>query len=171
MMKIRIILKKMSYENSRDNRILKSCLTTWFSNPKELHLTDPKMTYPFQFKQWVNLSYKGQNTETWGAFSGKWMVGIVSLEHLQEEGRIHLFHIYVDKEYRRKGIGKKLILKAEEQGKKTKAKALTLNIVSGNSEAVALYEKMGFKLIESKNKKMKMKKTVYGGVINTKYFD
>ena len=160
MMKIRIILKKMSYENSRDNRILKSCLTTWFSNPKELHLTDPKMTYPFQFKQWVNLSYKGQNTETWGAFSGKWMVGIVSLEHLQEEGRIHLFHIYVDKEYRRKGIGKKLILKAEEQGKKTKAKALTLNIVSGNSEAVALYEKMGFKLIESKNKKMKMKKTV-----------
>ena len=160
MMKIRIILKKMSYENSRDNRILKSCLTTWFSNPKELHLTDPKMTYPFQFKQWVNLSYKGQNTETWGAFSGKWMVGIVSLELLQEEGRIHLFHIYVDKEYRRKGIGKKLILKAEEQGKKTKAKALTLNIVSGNSEAVALYEKMGFKLIESKNKKMKMKKTV-----------
>ncbi|SVD15777.1 uncharacterized protein METZ01_LOCUS368631 [marine metagenome] len=159
-MKIRIILKKMSYENSRDNRILKSCLTTWFSNPKELHLTDPKMTYPFQFKQWMNLSYKGQNTETWGAFSGKWMVGIVSLEHLQEEGRIHLFHIYVDKEYRRNGIGEKLILKAEEQGKKTKAKALTLNIVSGNSEAVALYEKMGFKLIESKNKKMKMKKTV-----------
>ncbi|MEC7927457.1 MAG: GNAT family N-acetyltransferase [Candidatus Neomarinimicrobiota bacterium] len=160
MMKIRIILKKMSYENSRDNRILKSCLTTWFSNPKELHLTDPKMTYPFQFKQWMNLSYKGQNTETWGAFSGKWMVGIVSLEHLQEEGRIHLFHIYVDKEYRRNGIGEKLILKAEEQGKKTKAKALTLNIVSGNSEAVELYEKMGFKLIESKNKKMKMKKTV-----------
>ena len=160
MMKISIILKKISYENSRDNRILKSCLTTWFSNPKELHLTDPKMTYPFQFKQWVNLSYKGQNTETWGAFSGKWMVGIVSLEHLQEEGRIHLFHIYVDKEYRRNGIGEKLILKAEEQGKKTKAKALTLNIVSGNSEAVALYEKMGFKLIESKNKKMKMKKTV-----------
>ena len=150
----------MSYENSRDNRILKSCLTTWFSNPKELHLTDPKMTYPFQFKQWVKHSYKGKNTETWGAFSGKWMVGIVSLEHLQEEGRIHLFHIYVDKEYRRNGIGKKLILKAEEQGKKTKAKALTLNIVSGNSEAVALYEKMGFKLIESKNKKMKMKKTV-----------
>ena len=150
----------MSYENSRDNRILKSCLTTWFSNPKELHLTDPKMTYPFQFKQWMNLSYKGQNTETWGAFSGKWMVGIVSLEHLQEEGRIHLFHIYVDKEYRRNGIGKKLILKAEEQGKKTKAKALTLNIISGNSEAVALYEKMGFKLIKSKNKKMKMKKTV-----------
>ena len=160
MMKIRIILKKMSYENSKHNRILKSCLTAWFSNPKELHLTDPKMTYPFQFKQWMNLSYKGQNTETWGAFSGKWMVGIVSLEHLQEEGRIHLFHIYVDKEYRRNGIGEKLILKTEEQGKKTKAKALTLNIVSGNSKAVALYEKMGFKLIESKNKKMKMKKTV-----------
>ena len=160
MMKIRIILKKMSYENSKHNRILKSCLTAWFSNPKELHLTDPKMTYPFQFKQWVNLSYKGQNTETWGAFSGKWMVGIVSLEHLQEEGRIHLFHIYVDKEYRRKGIRKKLILKAEEQGKKTNAKALSLNIVSEKAEVVLLYEKMGFKLIKLKNKKMEMEKTV-----------
>ncbi|SVD15415.1 uncharacterized protein METZ01_LOCUS368269, partial [marine metagenome] len=114
------------------------------------------MTYPFRFNQWVNLLYKGKDTETWGAFSGKWMVGMISLEYLQEEGRIHLFHIYVDKEYRRKGIGKKLILKAEEQGKKTNAKALTLNIISGNAEAVLLYEKIGFKLIELKNKKMKM---------------
>ena len=160
MMKIRIILKKMSYENSKHNRILKSCLTAWFSNPKELHLTDPRMTYPFRFNQWVNLLYKGKDTETWGAFSGNWMVGMVSLEHLQEEGRIHLFHIYVDKEYRRKGIRKKLILKAEEQGKKTNAKALSLNIVSEKAEVVLLYEKMGFKLIKLKNKKMEMEKTV-----------
>ena len=160
MMKIRIILKKMSYENSKHNRILKSCLTAWFSNPKELHLTDPRMTYPFRFNQWVNLLYKEKDTETWGAFSGKWMVGMVSLEHLQEEGRIHLFHIYVDKEYRRKGIRKKLILKAEEQGKKTNAKALSLNIVSEKAEVVLLYEKMGFKLIKLKNKKMEMEKTV-----------
>jgi ribosomal protein S18 acetylase RimI-like enzyme len=159
-MKIRIILKKMSYENSKHNRILKSCLTAWFSNPKELHLTDPRMTYPFRFNQWVNLLYKGKDTETWGAFSGNWMVGMVSLEHLQEEGRIHLFHIYVDKEYRRKGIRKKLILKAEEQGKKTNAKALSLNIVSEKAEVVLLYEKMGFKLIKLKNKKMEMEKTV-----------
>ena len=73
MVKVRINLKKMSYENSRDNRILKSCLATWFSNPKELHLTDPRITYPFRFNQWINLSYKGKDTETWGAFSGKWI--------------------------------------------------------------------------------------------------
>ena len=150
----------MSYENSKHNRILKSCLTAWFSNPKELHLTDPRMTYPFRFNQWVNLLYKEKDTETWGAFSGKWMVGMVSLGHLQEEGLIHLFHIYVDKEYRRKGIRKKLILKAEEQGKKTNAKALSLNIVSEKAEVVLLYEKMGFKLIKLKNKKMEMEKTV-----------
>ena len=54
----------------------------------------------------------------------------------------------------------KLILKTEDQGKKTNAKALTLNIISGNAEAVLLYEKMGFKLIKLKNKKMEMEKTV-----------
>ena len=160
MMKIRIILKKMSYENSRDNRILKSCLTTWFSNPKELHLTDPRMPYPFRFNQWVNLSYKEKDTKTWGAFSGKWIVGMISLEHFHEESRIHLFHIYVDKEYRRQGIGKIFMDKAEEQAGKTHAKKLTLNVVLGNAEAVLLYEKMGFKLTQLKNKKMKMEKTV-----------
>ena len=160
MMKVRINLKKMSYENSRDNRILKSCLATWFSNPKELHLTDPRITYPFRFNQWFNLSYKEKDTETWGAFSGKWIVGMINLEHFLEESRIHLFHIYVDKEFRRQGIGKNFMEKAEEQARKIHAKKLTLNVVRGNSEAVSLYEKMGFKLIESKNKKMEMEKTV-----------
>ena len=50
--------------------------------------------------------------------------------------------------------------KAEVQARKIHAKKLTLNVVRGNSKAVSLYEKMGFKLIESKNKKMEMEKTV-----------
>jgi ribosomal protein S18 acetylase RimI-like enzyme len=37
---------------------------------------------------------------------------------------------------------------------------LTLNAVQGNSQALSLYEKMGFKLIELKNKKMEMEKIV-----------
>lgn len=157
MMKIRIILKKMSYENSRDNRILKSCLTTWFSNPKELHLTDPGMAYPFQFRQWVNKSYKDKQTETWTAISDKWMVGMMSLEHLKEEGRCHLFHLYVDKKYRRQGIGKLFLDKAEEQTGKKHAKKLTLNVFPGNATGLSLYEKMGFKL-DNPGKKLKMVK-------------
>ena len=160
MMKIRIILKKMSYENSKHNRILKSCLTTWFSNPKELHLTDPRMTYPFQFTQWMNLSYKGQDTETWTAFSGKWVVGMISLRQIPEEKRVLLFHLYVNKQNRNQGIGQKLICKTEERTKENNSNMLTLNAVQGNSQALSLYEKMGFKLIELKNKKMEMEKTV-----------
>lgn len=158
MMKIRIILKKMSYENSDQSKILKSCLTSWFSNPKELHLTDPRMTYPFRFNQWVNRSYKDKQTETWVAFSDKWMVGMMSIELFREESRIHLFHIYVDKEYRRQGIGKIFMDKAEEQAGKAHSKIITLNIIPGNAKALDLYKKMGFKSNESGKKKIKMVK-------------
>ena len=134
MMKIRIILKKMSYENSKHNRILKSCLTTWFSNPKELHLTDTRMTYPFQFTQWMNLSYKGQDTETWTAFSGKWVVGMISLRQIPEEKRVLLFHLYVNKQNRNQGIGQKLICKTEERMKENNSNKLTLNVIPRNYE-------------------------------------
>jgi len=160
MMKIRIILKKMSYENSKHNRILKSCLTTWFSNPKELHLTDTRMTYPFQFTQWMNLSYKGQDTETWTAFSGKWVVGMISLRQIPEEKRVLLFHLYVNKQNRNQGIGQKLICKTEERTKENNSNMLTLNVVPGNSEALALYGKMGFTIVDSNKKKLTMTKTV-----------
>ena len=159
-MKIRIILRKMSYENSKHRRILKSCLITWFSNPKELHLTNPNMTYPFQFNQWMNLSYKGQNTETWVAFSGEWIVGMISLKKISEEKRGHLFHLYVNKQNRNQGFEQKLIRKIEEKMKEHNLNILTLNVVPKNSEALALYKKMGFTKIDSNKKIFTMSKNL-----------
>ncbi|HJM47298.1 MAG TPA: GNAT family N-acetyltransferase [Candidatus Marinimicrobia bacterium] len=159
-MKIRIILKKMSYENSKHRRILKSCLTTWFSNPKELHLTNSNMTYPFKFNQWMTLSYKVQNTETWVAFLGEWVVGMISLKQISEEKRGHLFHLYINKQNRNQGFAQKLIRKIEEEMKEYNLKILTLNVVPGNSKALALYKKMGFTIIDSNKKKLTMSKNV-----------
>jgi ribosomal protein S18 acetylase RimI-like enzyme len=159
-MKIRIILRKMSYENSKHRRILKSCLITWFSNPKELHLTNPNMTYPFKFNQWMNLSYKGQNTETWVAFLGDWVVGMISLKQISEEKRGHLFHLYVDKQNRSQGFEQKLIRKIEEKMKEHNLNILTLNVVPENSKALALYKKRGFNIIDSNKKKITMSKNV-----------
>jgi len=143
-MKADIIIKQMNYENLKHRKILKSCLSTWFSNPKELHLTDPRMSFPFRFNQWVKTSYKNKSTETWGAFSRNWMVGMCSLKKLSMEKQVHLYHVYIDKEHRRLGVGKKILKKILEQSKKTEANIITLNVVSGNTEAISLFEKMGF---------------------------
>ena len=101
-MKFKILIKEMHYSSSKDRIVLSSCLKTWFSNPKDLHLTEPRMTYPFRFNQWINLSYTEQNTKTWGAFLDKWMVGMISVKLLQVKKCANLFHIFVDKSYRKK---------------------------------------------------------------------
>ena len=118
------------------------------------------MTYPFQFTQWTNLSYKGKDTETWTAFSKKWVVGMISLKQFPEEKRVHLFHLYVNKQNRNQGIEQKLICKIEERTKENNLNMLTLNAVQGNSQALSLYEKIGFKMIKLKNKKIEMEKIV-----------
>ena len=51
-----ITIKKISYHNKKDARILEAVLTNWFKDPKELNLTDPKMSYPFNFKKWITLT-------------------------------------------------------------------------------------------------------------------
>ena len=118
------------------------------------------MTYPFQFNQWMNLSYKGQNTETWVASLGEWIVGMISLKKISEEKRGHLFHLYVNKQNRNQGFEQKLIRKIEEKMKEHNLNILTLNVVPKNSEALALYEKMGFTKIDSNKKKFTMSKNV-----------
>ena len=47
-----ISIEKVSYENSKDCRILVAVLTNWFKNPKELNLIEPRLKYPFNFKKW-----------------------------------------------------------------------------------------------------------------------
>ena len=143
-MNTKIIIKRMNYENPKHKNVLISCLGTWFSNPKDLHLTDPRMSFPFKFNQWVKISYNSNDSETWGAFSKDWMVGMCSMKNLPIEKQVHLYHMYVDKEYRRLGIGKKLIKKIIEQAKKTETKIISLNVVAGNKVAISLYSKMGF---------------------------
>lgn len=143
-MSTKIIIKRMNYENPKHKKVLKSCLGIWFSNPKDLHLTDPRMSFPFKFNQWVKISYNNNDSETWGAFSKNWMVGMCSMKKLPIEKQVQLYHVYVDKEHRRLGIGKKLIKKIIEQAKKTETKIISLNVVAGNTEAISLYSKMGF---------------------------
>jgi len=51
----------------------------------------------------------------------------------------------VSKEYRRKGVGKKLFLELLILAKKNKIKMIYLHVVATNVPAISLYKKMGFK--------------------------
>ena len=160
-MKIRIILKKMSYQNSNHVRILNSCLKTWFENPKDLQLTDPRMSFPFRFNQWVKTSYTHENTETWGAYSENWMVGMISMRWIPDQNYVHLFHLFVDKLNRNSGVGNKLMNAVETHAKKIRASKITLNVIPRNFSAIKLYENCGFILVKSTKNHLKMEKHLH----------
>lgn len=56
-------------------------------------------------------------------------------------------HLAVLKDFRRKGIGKKLILRWEEIAKKQGAHALVLQTIAKKTENVKFYESLGFRVI------------------------
>lgn len=57
----------------------------------------------------------------------------------------HIYDLYVDKKYRSKGVGRKLMNKTKEFLKKKKIKFISLEVIHNNSAAIKFYENYGFK--------------------------
>lgn len=58
--------------------------------------------------------------------------------------------LYVNEEYRHRGIATKLIEECKTWAKQAGAGIIELNVSSGNMNAISLYEKIGFKDFERK---------------------
>ena len=139
-----ITIKKVSYTHTKDARILEAVLDKWFQNPKDLNLTSPNMSYPFKFKKWVSTYYTQNPIDSFVIKSGSWIVGIGSINILSETKRGHIFHIFIDKEYRNQGFGRKTMDYLESFAKKEKMEFLTLRVMPKNKPAIKLYEKLEF---------------------------
>jgi ribosomal protein S18 acetylase RimI-like enzyme len=153
-----ITIEQVSYENAKQTRILQACLETWFQNPKDLHLTAPQMTYPFNFNRWLIDSYSKQNTLTFILKKEKWIVGYMSLQLQPKNDFIHLFHVFIDRSFRGKGYSKLLAQKAISYAEEENIAAITLFLNPNNQLAINLYESFGFKEIGiSKTGNVRMK--------------
>ena len=139
-----ITIEKISYQNKKDVRILEAALTNWFKDPKELNLTDPKMSYPFNFKKWVTLNYAEQEIHSF-------VIG--NLMIIPDTKRTHALHIFIDPEYRQQGLAKKMVRHLESLGRSKKMKVMTLRVMPKNKPAIKLYEKLGFEKTGSSKRK------------------
>lgn len=59
---------------------------------------------------------------------------------------LHINNVAVREEYRRRGIGQELLGKIKDQGRRLETPVAFLELRAGNSAALALYEKCGFKV-------------------------
>ncbi|MGY8750400.1 MAG: GNAT family N-acetyltransferase [Fidelibacterota bacterium] len=156
-----IKIKNISYKKTKDIRILETVLANWFNNPKELNLIEPRMSYPFNFKKWVELSYKESNIESFSWKNDMWIIGLGNIRFNENTQKAHAFHIFTDPKYRNQGLATKMLEHLESLAKNKNMEALTINVVPKNNSAKALYEKIGFKNIKSSKKKWeKMEKII-----------
>ena len=153
-------ISSMSYEKKDDIRILTSCLSKWFSNPKILNFVSPSMSYPFKIKQWIKQSYSNQN-KTLVLKLDNWIIGHLSVRMNNQTKSAHIFHLIIDPEQQQKGYGKKLISHAEKLITKNNLKKITINVLINNQKAKKFYEKNGFTVFRiSKSGKIKMFKNM-----------
>jgi len=156
-----IKIKNISYKNTKDARLLDVVLTNWFNNPKELNLIDPRMSYPFNFKKWIEISYKESNVESYCCKDDKWIVGIGNIKLNQKSEKAHVFHIFTDPKYRNQGLATRMLQYLEKLAKNERMKYLTINVMPKNKAAKALYEKLGFQKVKTSNDKWeKMEKII-----------
>ena len=156
-----IKIKNINYNNTKDIRLLEAVLTNWFNNPKELNLIDPRMSYPFNFKKWIEISYQESNVESYCCKDDKWIVGIGNIKLNQKSQKAHVFHIFTDPKYRNQGLAKRMLQYLENLAKNRRMKYLTINVMPKNKSAKGLYEKLGFQKVKSSNDKWeKMEKII-----------
>tara|TARA_Y100001970_G_C13733256_1_gene602512 strand:+ start:105 stop:596 length:492 start_codon:yes stop_codon:yes gene_type:complete len=156
----KLSISSMSYKKKDDLRILTSCLSNWFSNPKMLHFVSPSMKYPFKIQQWINKSYSNQSN-TLVLKLDNWIIGHVSIRIKTQKNSAHIFHLIIDPDQRQKGYGTLLISHAEGLIIKNNLKKITINVLVNNQIAKNFYEKNGFTFsCGSKSGKIKMLKVL-----------
>ena len=89
------------------------------------------------------------NSCTFGAFEGHKLGGICNVSFQPRKKMNHradIFSMYVEPEFRGKGVGKALIERADKSALERKTvQQIYLTVVSSNQKAKSLYESFGFK--------------------------
>ncbi len=73
------------------------------------------------------------------------VVGYVGMLYVLDEG--YISNVAVRQDFRRRGVADALLLALEERARALLLSFLTLEVRAGNSPAVALYEKRGYRVV------------------------
>lgn len=114
------------------------------------------------------------NAYTFGAFKEDKLVGVVTLVteiKRKLKHRSDIFAMYVTPQVRRHGVGKQLMNAAIEKAKEIGGvEQVYLTVSSNNIAAKNLYESIGFKMIGSDPRAMKIGNTYIGEDLMALYF-
>ncbi len=157
---LKLSISSMSYEKKDDIKVLNSCLSQWFSNPKILHFVSPSMRYPFKIQQWVNQSYTKQSN-TLVLKLDNWIIGHLSFRTNDQTKTAKIYHLIIEPNHRRMGYGAQLISHTERLIINSKIERITINVQNNNQIAKNFYEQNGFSAVKkTKSGRIKMLKVI-----------
>ena len=154
---IEYTLEEISYSRKEDRRIMESVLKNWLVDPKALNFFSPESKYPFKFKKWVQLHYSKNNinTTTIVLKYNEWVIGHVSLKTKKE--RTEILHLFVDSNYRKKGLGSILLKEIENYRNDLKIDSIAAKVQKKNIAFKKVLERSGYRYKNS-NQNLMIKK-------------
>ena len=90
------------------------------------------------------LTYKNSDIKSFALKENKWIVGIGNIVFNEDNKWAHALHIFIDEQYRKKGLATQMLQYLESLARDKKMRILTLRVMPKNVPAKNLYVKMGF---------------------------
>jgi len=88
-----------------------------------------------------------QGCKFWGAFAEGRLVGFCLLSSEVVGNALQVYSIFVDRAWRGKGIGSRLIAQAEDHCRSRGVGMVYLTTTLGNVKAIAFYRKIGYRIV------------------------
>ena len=145
-------LEEISFSKKEHRIIMESALNKWFAIPKILNFVEPKITYPFKFKNWLSIYGENKNKTTILILRhNHWIIGYVSIIIDDNKGRI--LHLFIDPDYRRQGFGSILLTEIENYSRESGVITIQLRTQKKNKISLDFFTKLKYQ----KNQKRKSK--------------
>ena len=163
-------ISKISYVKADISRIMHACLKNWLIDPKILNFVSPSLNFPFRYTQWLKLykSMTKKNIENQSYVIKKnkdLIVGHISLFVNRADNEAHLFHLIIDKKFRRNGLAQELIDFAEGYLIKKGTGTIRLYVNKKNKAMTKLIEKVGYVPKDTNKKFISYKKIMIQSVL------
>ena len=107
--------------------------------------------------------YSERNGGFWVAVDGERIVGMFGLEP-SGEGAMELRRMYIDPDFRRRGIARRMLDFAEQQCRRRQRPRMNLSTSELQREALALYRNAGYALVREEVAEAASHKTLGGGI-------
>jgi GNAT superfamily N-acetyltransferase len=111
----------------------------------------------------VSEYYSERNGGFWVAVEGEGIVGMFGLEP-SGEGAMELRRMYIDPDFRRRGMARKMVDFAEQQCRRRQRPRMNLSTSELQQEALSLYRNAGYALVREEVAEAASNKTLGGGI-------